>query len=124
VAGSSTINVSSGKTVEITDTLSGSGSLTKSGAGTLRLSGTNTYSGTIAVSAGSLVVQFASGLATSATFTNTTLSVAFSGNPSSGATYTLLPGPTAQSYGSGSVTLTGTSATATYNSATSVLTIN
>jgi autotransporter-associated beta strand protein len=102
--------------------LSGSGVLTKTGGGTLVIDGTSTFGGTTTVSAGSLVVQFSSGLATSATFTNTTLSVAFSADPASGATYTLLSGPTAQTYGS--VTLTGTSATGTYNSTTSVLTID
>jgi autotransporter-associated beta strand protein len=121
-------NITNNATVEFTGggtysgNMSGTGALRKVGTGDLTLTGTRTYLGTTTVSAGGLIVQFFSGLATSAKFTNTTLDVAFSGTPASGATYTLLPGPTGQTYGS--VTLSGTSATGTYNSTTSVLTID
>lgn len=62
--GSMTVNVlaggaffdTGGFTALITNALSGVGGLTKNGAGTLTLSGSNSYSGTTAVSAGSLII--------------------------------------------------------------------
>lgn len=61
-------------------------------------------------------------LATSATFTHDTLTVDFSGDPTTGAEYILLLGPTINEYAT--VVLTGTTATGTYDSATSTLTID
>ena len=59
--------------------------------------------------------------AASATFTNTTLTVDFTGDPAPGSQYVLFGGSTQQTY---TPALTGTAATGTYNSATSTLTIN
>jgi hypothetical protein len=61
-------------------------------------------------------------LATSATFTDDTLTVAFSGDPTTGDEYILLLGPTNNTIAT--VTLTGTTKTGTYDSATSTLTID
>jgi hypothetical protein len=62
------------------------------------------------------------GLATSATFTHDTLTVDFSGDPTTGDEYILLLGPTNNTIAT--VTLTGTTKTGTYDSATSTLTID
>jgi len=119
-----TISVDSGDEIEISGTLSGSGTLAKTGAGTLRIASTNTFSGTLNVSAGNVVVgqipTNPGSLATSATFTSAALTVAFTADPTSGAKYVLLAGPTTQTY---TPTLTGTTKTATYNAATATLTI-
>ena len=48
-------DVGAGRTLTLSGTLSGPGSLTKANAGTLTLSGINTYSGNTAVNAGALV---------------------------------------------------------------------
>lgn len=105
--------------------ISGTGMLTKSGDGTLTLSGVLSYGGITDIVAGAIVTQtLVSGPArfASATFTPTGLTVAFSSEPESGEEYRLLPGATAQTYAT--VTLTGAgSATATYDSSTSTLTI-
>jgi fibronectin-binding autotransporter adhesin len=61
-------------------------------------------------------------LVDSATLTNNTLTVAFLGNPASNDQYVLLTGETINDYAT--VTLTGTSATGTYDSVTSTLTID
>ena len=58
---------------------------------------------------------------TSATFTPSALTVAFSAAPATGDQFVLLAGATVGSY---TVTLTGTAMTGTYNSSTSTLTIN
>lgn len=62
------------------------------------------------------------GLATSATFTHDTLTVDFSGDPTTGDEYILLLGPTNNTIAT--VTLTGTTKTGTYDEATSTLTID
>jgi autotransporter-associated beta strand protein len=124
VSNSPTFSVGSGDEIEIGGTLSGSGTLAKTGAGTLRIASTNTFSGTLDVSAGTVVTETIptnpGGLATSATFTSAALTVAFTADPTSGAQYVLLAGPTTQTY---TPTLTGTTATGTYNAATATLTI-
>jgi len=120
----STFNV--GGDLEVSGNVSGSGNLTKSGSGTLELSGAISYTGTTDIQAGTLIVnqEFAGSADISdVTFTPTTLTVAFTTTPTSGATYQLLGGATTQTYGT--VTLTGAGgATATYNAANSTLTIN
>jgi autotransporter-associated beta strand protein len=125
-ASGGTISVDSGDEILIDSEFSGSGTLQKTGGGTLRLTAANTFSGTLNVSAGTVVTETIptnpGELAASATFTNTTLSVAFSDDPTTGAQYVLLAGPTTQTY-TGAVTLTGTSKTGTYNAATATLTI-
>jgi hypothetical protein len=115
-------------------TLDGSGSLTVadlSGAGgivnedgTLTIN-QNSMTGSLSITGGTVIanepITNPGGLVTSATFTSGALTVAFSGDPASGAAYVLLSGPTVNSYGT--VTLTGTTKAGTYNSATSTLTI-
>lgn len=111
--------------LEISGDISGDSGITKNGNGTLTLSGALSYGGTTNIVAGSVVTQtLVSGPAkfASATFTPTGLTVSFSSAPASGEQYRLLPGATAQTYET--VTLTGAgSATATYDSSTSTLTI-
>jgi autotransporter-associated beta strand protein len=125
VSNSPTFSVGSGDEIEIGGTLSGSGTLAKTGTGTLRIASTNTFSGTLNVSAGTVVTETIptnpGGLATTATFTDTTLSVAFTADPTSGSQYVLLAGPTTQTY---TPVLTGTAKTGTYNAATATLTIS
>jgi autotransporter-associated beta strand protein len=121
ISNSPTVRVDSGDEIEISGTLSGTGTLTKTGSGTLRIASANTFSGTLNVSAGS-VITTPGGLAASATFTDTSLTLEFTADPASGTQYVLLAGPTTQTY-TGAVTLTGTSKTATYNAATATLTI-
>jgi autotransporter-associated beta strand protein len=125
ISNSPTVLVGSGSEIEIGGTLSGSGTLAKAGDGTLRIASTNTFSGTLNVSAGTVVTETIptnpGGLATTATFTNTTLSVEFTADPTTGAQYVLLAGPTTQTY---TPTLTGTAKTGVYNSSTSTLTID
>ena len=49
-----TLNAASGATLTLSNTISGSGSVTKTGAGTVVLNGTNTYTGDTNISAGTL----------------------------------------------------------------------
>jgi autotransporter-associated beta strand protein len=69
--GTLAINRSNGN-ITLSNTISGSGNLTKSGAGTLTLSGSNAYTGTTRVSAGVLNIQHANALGS--TSGNTTVS--------------------------------------------------
>jgi autotransporter-associated beta strand protein len=112
--------------ITVASAISGTGSLAQNGSGTLTLTGTLSYTGTTDIAAGTLVVTtLVSGPAnvSSSTFTTTTLVVEFTATPSSGETYRLLPGATAQTYAT--VTLNGAGgATGTYNSANSTLTID
>jgi fibronectin-binding autotransporter adhesin len=121
---SNTATITGSGTLTITN-FSGSGSLDVDGA-TLNIDGTNTMIGSLSIASGSVVVnQIVSGPVdkiASATFTNTTLTVQFSSDPTSGDQYQLLAGSTVQTYDS--VLLTNTSFTGTYDSATSTLTIS
>ncbi|SNT18069.1 MULTISPECIES: autotransporter-associated beta strand repeat-containing protein, partial [unclassified Azospirillum] len=56
LAANATITVGTGIGATLSNTVDGSGNLTKTGAGTLTLSGTNSYTGTTTVSAGTLNV--------------------------------------------------------------------
>ena len=92
------------------------------------LSSCNLYTGYTAISSGTLIVNYLLISSTpikftGATFTKTTLSVAFALAPTIGETYTLFNGPTINTYPT--VTLTGVTGgrSATYNSATSTITI-
>jgi autotransporter-associated beta strand protein len=108
----------------IVEDLTGAGWIDIDG-GTFTLNGTNTLTGTVTVNGGSLVVnQIVSGpaIVTSATFTSTTLTVVFSSPPTTGQEFRLLYG----AFGNGvTVVLTGAGgATASFDIATSTLTIN
>ena len=112
--------------LEISGDISGAAGMTKSGTGALTISGEITYTGATNVTGGTLTVEQihdGSPDVSQAVFTSTTLAVAFTTTPVSGATYELLGGATTNSY-TGQVTLTGAGgATGTYNSSTSTLTI-
>ena len=112
--------------LEISGDISGAAGMTKSGTGALTISGEITYTGATNVTGGTLIVEQihdGSPDVSQAVFTSTTLAVAFTTTPVSGATYELLGGATTNSY-TGQVTLTGAGgATGTYNSSTSTLTI-
>jgi fibronectin-binding autotransporter adhesin len=104
------------------------GGLTKLGAGTLVLNAINTYTGTTAISAGTLrVLKKISGTGSDASFSQanfgiSTLSVTFNSIPNVGDTYKLFPSSTVNTYSS--ITLNGASGrTATYDSSISTLTI-
>lgn len=114
----------------VTAVFSGGGSLTKTTSDAFTLSGTNTYTGETSILDGILNVSGAAIIGataskiSSASFTNTSLTVNFNTAPVTGETYRLFPGSTVQTYGS--VILTGigiTGRTASYNSANSTLTI-
>lgn len=112
--------------ITINNALSGAGNIVNTD-GVLIINGTNSMSGTTSIAGGSLVVnQAVSGPASfsSATFTNTNLTVNFSADPGSNDQFQLLAGPTIQSYSGGNIVLNGTTKTATYNSSTSTLTID
>jgi autotransporter-associated beta strand protein len=117
-----TLTVTGGGDLTVAD-LSGAGGIALS-AGTLTLN-QNSMTGSLSITGGTVIanepITNPGGLVTSATFTSGALTVAFSGDPASGAAYVLLSGPTVNSYGT--VTLTGTTKAGTYNSATSTLTI-
>ena len=66
--GSPTITTESGVTATINATLAGAGGITKEGVGTLILNGANTYLGTTAIDAGSLIVD--GSIASAQTFVN------------------------------------------------------
>jgi autotransporter-associated beta strand protein len=128
LVGSATFEVPNPASLTVSGDISGSGGLVKTGSGTLTISGANTYTGQTSIAGGTLVVEkeFAGSADISlVTFTPTTLVVAFTMTPTSGATYKLLGGSTLQTYGAVAVTLTGAGgATGTYDSSTSTLTID
>jgi autotransporter-associated beta strand protein len=104
--------------------------LVKEGAGVMVIDGATDYTGETDISAGELVIKRSfSGVkyidVDAATFTPESLVVEFVRPPTSGTTYKFFRGPTKQTYGPESVTLTGAGdATGTYDSATSTLTID
>ena len=120
-----TLTLDGSGSLTIASSLSGGGSIVVT-SGTLTLDAASDRTGSVSANGGSVVVNDLvdnpGSLVTSATLTSGSLTVAFSGDPSPGAEYVLLAGPTVQTYGS--VTLTGTAVTGTYNSATSTLTID
>lgn len=126
----STFNIGSASKLTVTGPISdganGAVVFTKSGLGILELTAANTYTGDTTITGGSLIanqiVTNPGNRVTSATFTPSSLTVAFSSDPTSGQQYKLLTGATVQAYAT--VTLTGTAATGTYDSATSTLTID
>nr|WP_162488207.1 ELWxxDGT repeat protein [Azospirillum lipoferum] len=115
LSGAATIDVGSGYTATLSNTIDGSFDLTKSGAGTLTLSGSSTYSGSTTVSAGTVLVTGALGdtsgvtVASGATLGGTG-SIFASGSSNtltvaSGAT--LAPGVAGTNNGIGSLTVNG-----------------
>jgi autotransporter-associated beta strand protein len=98
----------------------GNGGLIKTGARKLILRGANTYKGTNRVVEGALVVGQTN---FTATITSTNLSVILSNTPSVGNTFAILPGPLEGSYGTPTVNPLGTGQTASFDSATGILTI-
>lgn len=121
-----TVSVQAGDVITFSGGMAGSGSLTKDGAGTMTIGPSNSWTGELTIDAGDVVVaelvDNPGGLGASATFTATTLAVAFSGDPATGAEYKLLAGSVDNQYAS--VTLTGTTATGTFDSASATLTID
>lgn len=107
----------------ITDGASAPISLVKAGTSSQTLTGANTYSGSTSITGGVLVSVKSIGLVVAtATFTPTTLTVSFANPPTAGQTFKFFPGSTVQTYGT--LTLVNAAGrTATYNSATSTLTI-
>ena len=113
--------------------ISGNINLTKTGNAALTLSGSTAlgvgprYTGFTAISAGTLINYALSSNPSNkvdfASFTRTTLSVTFTTPPSIGDTFTLLPGPTINTYPAVSLT-NGGGRTGTYNSTNSRLTIS
>jgi len=121
---SSAGNTTSGFT--ITGQITGSGSFTKIGTGLLStFNNNNNYTGSTTISAGTLRVIKAFGAITpTASFTSTTLSVSFSGTLPSGTTnFRLFQGTTTNTYASVTLVSVPVGTTATYNSATSTLSV-
>jgi fibronectin-binding autotransporter adhesin len=114
----------SGQNIIISGNISGAGgTLNKNGNGILTLTGNNTYSGNTNINAGSIVVPKTNGgVIATATFTTTSLSVSFDTPPTAGMTFKFFPDSLNRTYSS--ITLIGASGrTATFDSATSILTI-
>jgi fibronectin-binding autotransporter adhesin len=113
-------------TITITGNIAGGGSLGKAGNGTLILSGTLTYTGQTAIT-GLLRAFKTTGASTAtATFNSAGLFVAVSFNvspPSGVTTFRFFQGSTAGTWGVGTLTGVPAGTTATYNSATSTLSV-
>jgi autotransporter-associated beta strand protein len=113
-------------TITITGNIAGGGGLTKSGNGTLILSGTLNYTGQTAIT-GLLRAFKTTGASTAtATFNSAGLFVAVSFNvspPSGVTTFRFFQGSTANTWGVGTLTGVPAGTTATYNSATSTLSV-
>jgi len=126
--GGANISVFAGATLTMLAAFSndgGSGGLTKLGLGTLALASLNhSYNGTTTISAGTLTaVKTVGGVAATATYSTTALTVNFAGvTPTTGAQYKFLPGSTANTGLTISLTNAG-GKTGTYDYSTSTLTI-
>jgi autotransporter-associated beta strand protein len=119
VAGTLTLNGSGSLTVA---DLSGDGGIVNEN-GTLTLN-QNSMTGSMSITGGTVIVNepisSPGDLVLTATFTSSTLTVEFSGDPDPESEYVLLAGPTVQSY---APSLTGTQVKAKYESETSTLVI-
>ena len=105
------MTIDGGGTYSINDGITGTGAIVKTGGGTTTFAGSNSYTGTTTVSFGTLVVSNAS---LSATISSNSVAVAFTSVPSTGMTYTVLPGAlAANSLVSQSVTGLGSGQSAT-----------
>jgi autotransporter-associated beta strand protein len=113
-------------TITITGNIAGGGNLSKAGNGTLILSGTLSYTGQTAIT-GLLRAFKTTGASTAtATFNSSGLFVAVSFNvspPSGVTTFRFFQGSTANNWGVGTLTGVPAGTTATYNSATSTLSV-
>jgi autotransporter-associated beta strand protein len=113
-------------TITITGNIAGGGNLSKAGNGTLILSGTLTYTGQTIIT-GRLQAFKTTGASTAtATFNSAGLFVAvsFDVSPPSGVTtFRFFQGSTANTWGVGTLTGVPAGTTATYNSATSTLSV-
>lgn len=126
-SGGAIFNVATNNTQTLAGPLTdgtGGGGLTKQGGGTLVLNGADTFTGATTISAGSLqVAKTVGGITATATYTPTALTVDFANvTPASGATYRFLPGSTATTGLTISLTNAG-GKTGTYDYPTSTLTI-
>jgi autotransporter-associated beta strand protein len=113
-------------TITITGNIAGGGSLTKSGNGTLILSGTLTYTGQTIITG--LLRAFKTTGASTATATfnsaGSFIAVSFNVSPPSGVTtFRFFQGSTSGTWGVGTLTGVPAGTTATYNSATSTLSV-
>jgi autotransporter-associated beta strand protein len=113
-------------TITITGNIAGGGSLGKAGNGTLILSGTLTYTGQTAITG--LLRAFKTTGASTATATfnsaGSFIAVSFNVSPPSGVTtFRFFQGSTAGTWGVGTLTGVPAGTTATYNSATSTLSV-
>jgi autotransporter-associated beta strand protein len=113
-------------TITITGSIAGSGNLTKAGNGTLILSGTLSYTGQTIITG--LLRAFRTTGASTATATfnsaGSSIAVSFNVSPPSGVTtFRFFQGSTSGTWGVGTLTGVPAGTTATYNSATSTLSV-
>jgi autotransporter-associated beta strand protein len=113
-------------TITITGNIAGGGNLTKAGNGTLILSGTLTYTGQTIITG--LLRAFKTTGASTATATfnsaGSFIAVSFNVSPPSGVTtFRFFQGSTSGTWGIGTLTGVPAGTTATYNSATSTLSV-
>lgn len=120
---------SGANTITASGNIAGSGSVNKTGNGTLRLDGTLAYTGATIITGGFIRAIKTSGSSTAtATFQSAGLSLVVSFNvspPSGTTTFRFFAGTTSQTYAAGVISLSGVplGTTATYNSATSTLSV-
>ena len=114
-------------TITVTGNIAGTGNVSKTGNGTIVLSGTLTYTGQTIITTGLLRAFKTTGASTAtATFNSagTFIAVSFNVSPPSGVTtFRFFQGSTANTWGVGTLTGVPTGTTATYNSATSTLSV-
>ena len=113
-------------TITVSGNIAGGGGLTKSGNGTLILSGTLTYTGQTAITGLLRSFRTTGSSTATATFNSSGLFVAVSFNvspPSGVTTFRFFQGSTTNTWGVGTLTGVPAGTTATYNSATSTLSV-
>jgi autotransporter-associated beta strand protein len=116
-----------GNTITFTGNIAGTGNVSKTGNGTIVLSGTLTYTGQTIITTGFLRAFKTTGASTAtATFSSTGsfIAVSFNVSPPSGTTtFRFFQGSTSGTWGVGTLTGVPAGTTATYNSATSTLSV-
>jgi autotransporter-associated beta strand protein len=113
-------------TITITGDIAGGGNLTKAGNGTLILSGTLTYTGQTIITGLLRAFQTTGASTATATFNSagSFIAVSFNVSPPSGVTtFRFFQGSTSGAWGVGTLTGVPAGTTATYNSATSTLSV-